>query len=215
VGCTPSTLGLLLCAHALVFARVEDALHAEAHEDGEPMYPPYLVALTSVAGVTLAGKLEGDGRIPRSFAWLMRCIHGGKIALVLLPGSHSLAPSILVALAASAPHVVEPGTKRTERMSAVRGMAHAGCLGAALLHARFAVFDVVFAVTGHRPSDATLFGGLLLSAGLGITPLLRRHFKHHSLAMRLLMLLVGPARYCPPHRLPRVRPSFLDLNGII
>ena len=79
----------------------------------------------------------------------------------------------------------------------------------------FAVFDVVFAVTGHRPSDATLFGGLLLSAGLGITPLLRRHFKHHSLAMRLLMLLVGPARYCPPHRLPRVRPSFLDLNGII
>jgi hypothetical protein len=86
VGCTPSTLGLLLCAHALVFACVEDALHAEAHEDGEPMYPPYLVALTSVAGVTLAGKLEGDGRIPKSFAWLMRCIHGGKIALVLLPG---------------------------------------------------------------------------------------------------------------------------------
>jgi len=54
----------------------------------------------------------------------------------------------------------------------------------------FAVFDVVFAVTGHRPSDATLFGGLLLSAGLGITPLLRRHFQHNSLALRLLMLLV-------------------------
>ena len=58
VGCTPSTLGLLLCVHALVFARCEDALHAEAHEDGEPMYPPYLVFITSAAGMTLAGKLE-------------------------------------------------------------------------------------------------------------------------------------------------------------
>jgi hypothetical protein len=190
VGCTPSTLGLLLCVHALVFARCEDALHAEAHEDGEPMYPPYLVFITSAAGMTLAGKLEADGRVPRAFAWLMRCIHGGKLALVLLPGSHSLVPCILVGLAASAPYVVEPGKKRSERMSALRGAAHAAFLCVALLHARFAVFDVVFAVSGHRPSDATLFGGLLLSAGVGVMPLVRRHFSHVALARRLLMLVV-------------------------
>ena len=53
-------------------------------------------------------------------------------------------------------------------------MAHAGFLAAALLHARFAVFDVVFAVSGHRPSDATLFGGLLLSGGVGVTPSVAR-----------------------------------------
>lgn len=191
VGCTPSTLGILLCVHSLVFARCEDALHAEAHEDGEPMYPPYLVFVTSAAGMVLAGKLEADGRVPRAFAWLMRCIHGGKLALVLLPGSHSLTPSILVGLAASAPYVVEPGKRRLERMSALRGIAHAGFLAVALLHARFAVFDVVFALSGHRPSDATLFGGLLLSAGVGVTPLVRRHFSHVPLARRLLLLVVA------------------------
>ena len=192
VGCTPSTLGTLLCVHALVFARCEDALHAEAHEDGEPMYPPYLVLLTSAAGITLAAKLQADARVPVAFAWLMRCIYGGKLALVLLPGSHALAPCTLVALAATAPHVTAPGRKRSERMPALRGVAHAAFLALSLLHARFAVFDVVFALSGHRPSDATLFGGLLLAAGGGVTPLVHRHFFHVPLARRLL-LLVGVA----------------------
>ena len=63
-------------------------------------------------------------------------------------------------------------------------------LGLAMVHARFAVFDVVFAVTGHRPSDATLFGGLLLFAGAGSTPLVRRHFSHLPAFRRGLACIV-------------------------
>mmetsp|Transcript_9360 Transcript_9360/g.37930 ORF Transcript_9360/g.37930 Transcript_9360/m.37930 type:complete len:1127 (-) Transcript_9360:375-3755(-) len=181
----PSSLGLLVCLHAMVFARCEDALHSEALEDGEPMYPAYLVLATSALGVVLAGSLERTGKVTTATAWMARCVYVGKLALVMLPGSRALVPCVLVGMAATAPFALDSPTSRTTRaggrrarMSVARGLAHVVSLGLAMVHARFAVFDVVFAVTGHRPSDATLFGGLLLFAGAGSTPLVRRHFSH-------------------------------------
>lgn len=193
----PSSLGLLVCLHAMVFARCEDALHSEALEDGEPMYPAYLVLATSALGVWLAGSLERTGKVTAATAWMARCVYVGKLALVMLPGSRALVPCVLVGMAATAPFAFDSskvgsatGSGRRARMSVARGTAHVLSLGLAMVHARFAVFDVVFAVTGHRPSDATLFGGLLLFAGAGSTPLVRRHFSHLPAARRGLALVV-------------------------
>jgi hypothetical protein len=194
----PSSLGLLVCLHAMVFARCEDALHSEALEDGEPMYPAYLVLLTSALGLLLARRLERGGQVTVPTAWMMRCVYAGKLALVMLPGSRALVPCVLVSMAATAPFAFDPsaggvgsdGLARSARMSTWRGLAHVASLGAAMVHARFAVFDVVFAVTGHRPSDATLFGGLLLCTGAGSTPLAKKYFSHVPGARRLLALVV-------------------------
>ena len=92
----PSSLGLLVCLHAMVFARCEDALHSEALEDGEPMYPAYLVLATSALGVWLAGSLERTGKVTAATAWMARCVYLGKLALVMLPGSRALVPCVLV-----------------------------------------------------------------------------------------------------------------------
>ena len=193
----PSSLGLLVCLHAMVFARCEDALHSEALEDGEPMYPAYLVLATSALGVWLAGSLERTGKVTAATAWMARCVYVGKLALVMLPGSRALVPCVLVGMAATAPFAFDSSNVGSatvsggrSRMSVARGLAHAVSLVLAMVHARFAVFDVVFAVTGHRPSDAVLFGGLLLFAGAGSTPLVRRHFSHVGSARRGLALVV-------------------------
>ena len=193
----PSSLGLLVCLHAMVFARCEDALHSEALEDGEPMYPAYLVLATSALGVWLAGSLERTGKVTAATAWMARCVYVGKLALVMLPGSRALVPCVLVGMAATAPFAFDSSNVGSAtvsggraRMSVARGLAHAVSLVLAMVHARFAVFDVVFAVTGHRPSDAVLFGGLLLFAGAGSTPLVRRHFSHVGSARRGLALVV-------------------------
>uniref|UniRef100_A0A7S0I968 No exine formation 1 n=1 Tax=Micromonas pusilla TaxID=38833 RepID=A0A7S0I968_MICPS len=194
----PSSLGLLVCLHAMVFARCEDALHSEALEDGEPMYPAYLVLATSALGVWLAGSLERTGKVTAATAWMARCVYVGKLALVMLPGSRALVPCVLVGMAATAPFAFDSKSVGSAtvsggraRMSVARGSAHAVSLVLAMVHARFAVFDVVFAVTGHRPSDAVLFGGLLLFAGAGSTPLVRRHFSHVGSARRGLALVVA------------------------
>mmetsp|Transcript_6845 Transcript_6845/g.30085 ORF Transcript_6845/g.30085 Transcript_6845/m.30085 type:complete len:1117 (-) Transcript_6845:987-4337(-) len=193
----PSSLGLLVCLHAMVFARCEDALHSEALEDGEPMYPAYLVLATSALSVWLAGSLERTGKVTAATAWMARCVYVGKLALVMLPGSRALVPCVLVGMAATAPFAFDSSNVGSAtvsggraRMSVARGLAHAVSLVLAMVHARFAVFDVVFAVTGHRPSDAVLFGGLLLFAGAGSTPLVRRHFSHVGSARRGLALVV-------------------------
>jgi hypothetical protein len=51
---SPRAFGAALGLHALMFARCEDALHSAMHEDGTSMYPPYLVAATTVLGLVAA-----------------------------------------------------------------------------------------------------------------------------------------------------------------
>lgn len=194
-GARASSIGTLLCVHALVFARCEEALYAEVLEDGEPMYPPYLVVATSALGVALSEKLKARGTVTDTTGWLMKCVYAGKLAIAMIPGDRALVPCVLVALAASSPHVVDPGVgggggakPRNRRMSPARGLAHAAFLVLALIHARFAAFDVVFAITGHRPSDAVLFGGLLACAGIGNAPLARAHFSRSRVAARAVTL---------------------------
>ena len=43
-------------------------------EDGEPMYPAYLVLATSALGVWLAGSLERTGKVTIATAWMARCV---------------------------------------------------------------------------------------------------------------------------------------------
>jgi hypothetical protein len=56
----------------------------------------------------------------------------------------------------------------------------------ACVHARFVAFDAAFALTGRRPTDATVFGGLLLCASCGVTPLVAKRYAHNAAAKRAL-----------------------------
>jgi len=188
VVCTPYTLGLMLAMHAFVLARIEDILYGERQEDGISMYPPYLIVVTSVVGVILARQLSLDYRIPTTMVWLMNCIYFSKATVLFLPGGRSVFSSIPIALASTSPYLVTGAATHRERMPLMQGVLYTGGIALALMNARFIVFDIVFAITGHRPSDAVLFGGLLIASAGSCTPLVWRHYHNSASAKQFLVL---------------------------
>ena len=163
----PETFGTLVCALALLVARCEDAMHAEAHEDGEPMYPAYLAAWTSALGFAVADALGRSGRTTAAASWFARCVFAGKLALVALPGDRAVVPATLVAMAATS-HRAFPAARAKGTLSAASAaVLRVAFLVFALMRARFCLFDLAFALTGHRPTDASVFGFLLASVGAG------------------------------------------------
>lgn len=69
-----------------------------------------------------------------------------------------------------------------------QGMAQAAAVSAAVLNTRMALYDVLRAALGGRPSEAVLLGGLLLAAALGCAPIAARQFPGAAGARRALAL---------------------------
>lgn len=96
------------------------------------------------------------------------------------PQSRLAAPVLLVALAASAPWLLyEPpagSLKRRRSLPPWAGLLHAACAVAAVINARFALFDALAWLGGRPPSEGLLLGGLLLAAVGGCAPLVARFY---------------------------------------
>lgn len=186
---SPKAFGTLIALHALMFARCEGALHATTQEDGTTMYPPYLVVLTSYLGFKAVDTLHKMNALTELTEWFAKVIYFVKIGCVFVPGEDSLVPLVLVGLAASSYTVgglqsssgvdSSNGSNTQMRNLIPEDAARVFLIVGALVHARFIFFDVAFMVSGHRPSDATLFGGLIVLASVGCMPLVAKKYVHN------------------------------------
>ena len=191
---SPRAFGAALGLHALMFARCEDALHSAMHEDGTSMYPPYLVATTTVLGLVAADALRARGVVTEITAWFCSCVYAAKLFVLFVPGEDALVPCVLVALAFTSAEISgrgggrehEPDTYADARRVAAEDFGRVFLILGACVHARFVAFDAAFALTGRRPTDATVFGGLLLCASCGVTPLVVKRYAHNAAAKRAL-----------------------------
>jgi hypothetical protein len=182
----------LLAAHAALHAACESALVAEGAAEGEAaaIYPPYLVAATSVAGLALVGALRRAGRLPPWAAWLLACVYGAKLALLLVPDGAALPRLTALAAAASGPFALP--APRARAASALAAALHVAGFALAALAARFELFDTLrFAAGGRRPSDATLFGSLLLGCGAFCAALAARRFPYAAPPRRFAAALAA------------------------
>ncbi len=199
---SPKAFGAALGLHALMFARCEDALHSSVHEDGTSMYPPYLVAATTVLGTVAAEALRSRGAVTELTAWFVKCVYVAKLFVLFVPGEDALVPCTLVALAFTSTshggaesrhdadgkegHDEHEVVYQDKRRVAAEDLARVFFIFFSLVHARFVAFDVAFALTGRRPTDATVFGGLVLCAACGLTPLVAKRHAHNAAAKRAL-----------------------------
>jgi hypothetical protein len=191
---SPRAFGAALGLHALMFARCEDALHSAMHEDGTSMYPPYLVAATTVLGLVAADALRARGVVTEITAWFCACVYAAKLFVLFVPGEDALVPCVLVALAFTSAEISgrgggrehEPDRYADARRVAAEDFGRVFLILGACVHARFVAFDAAFALTGRRPTDATVFGGLLLCASCGVTPLVAKRYAHNAAAKRAL-----------------------------
>ena len=195
-GISPRAFGAALGLHALMFARCEDALHSTMHEDGTSMYPPYLMAVTTLLGVAAADALRARGAVTEMAAWFCKCVHVAKLFVLFVPGEDALVPCALVALAFSSVGVGGGGASRDpepayadKRRVAAEDLGRVILILGALVHARFVAFDVAFALTGRRPTDATVFGGLVLCASCGVAPLVAARYAHDAAVKRALAVV--------------------------
>lgn len=68
------------------------------------MYPGYLLILTSVMGIVACRRLVAHGNITAFNSWLLHCLYGGKLAMLVLPEAYLLLPAVLLSLAVTAPY---------------------------------------------------------------------------------------------------------------
>jgi hypothetical protein len=175
---------LALATHAGLLAAAEATLYDEG------VYPPYLVAFTSVVGVSLAVALRARRRLAPGTAWLLGAVFTAKAAVLVLPSAAALPRVIALALAASAPFGL-PLPRGGGGGAAARAGVHFVAATLAVLAARFEFFDVLFAASGRRPSDALLFGSLLFSLGVFAAALAARLLPHAGGPRRAALALLS------------------------
>lgn len=75
--------------------------------------------------------------------------------------------------------------------SAVQGLVQAASVCLAVLHARFALFEILQRVNGGRPTEAVLAGCLLLGAAAGCAPIVACQYPHSQRGRRWLAILAA------------------------
>ncbi|KAI8462777.1 MAG: hypothetical protein J3K34DRAFT_168086 [Monoraphidium minutum] len=139
-----AAVGVLLFVQAELVCILEEQLYSAAALEGpgaEPMYPAYLVVITSAAGALAASRLAAARLAPRWAGWVVPALYAAKLCMLVVPEAHLVLPVGLLALAAAAPAALHepPQGKRRCRIKPWQGLAHAGAIVSAALLARFAV----------------------------------------------------------------------------
>ncbi|KAI8462462.1 MAG: hypothetical protein J3K34DRAFT_462917 [Monoraphidium minutum] len=185
-----AAVGVLLFVQAELVCILEEQLYSAAALEGpgaEPMYPAYLVVITSAAGALAASRLAAARLAPRWAGWVVPALYAAKLCMLVVPEAHLVLPVGLLALAAAAPAALHepPQGKRRCRIKPWQGLAHAGAIVSAALLARFAVFDVVQWAAMGRPHEGVLLGALLVATALALAPLVSRCYRHNQAVFRL------------------------------
>ncbi|KAK3268371.1 hypothetical protein CYMTET_23122 [Cymbomonas tetramitiformis] len=172
MGCPPGLLALLLVAQAFLLGQLEESLYGGMHEE-EGLYPAYLVALTSAAALIMLHYLVERKIVGAVTAWVLRCLYGAKLVILVLPGAHAQMAATVVALSSSASYIIPRGGKR---MSPGQGTGLASAIFVSFFCARYLLFDAIEVFTEHRPSEAVLLGAMLLGTAAASYPIAALHF---------------------------------------
>jgi len=191
-------ISTLLMLQASLICVLEEKLYAPSHADfaGEVMYPGYLVLATSAAGIAAARQLFAAGHLSVPGAWVLHSLYAAKLVMLVLPEAYLVLPSILLALASSAPFFLygsgeQPhGGKRRVRLQPWQGILNALCVVVTVGLARFAIFDVVQFLLSSRPTEGILLGALVLALAAGLAPLVLHCYPGNIMIGRLLGMLV-------------------------
>jgi len=144
--CSQETIFIMLLVQVIILAQVEAMLYNEIQEDGSTFYPPYLVALTTFCGIQLSKMLNlgtpfgTKNKFPESLIYM---VYISKLSIFL--DLEWLKIFVLMCVSAS---------------------QYTAFIVLGLLYARFELFDALFLLSGHRPTDAGLFGSLLCATSV-------------------------------------------------
>jgi len=194
-------MGVGVAGYVSLLAIVEQILSQATRDDDFLIYPPYLVLATSLSGFLTSRSLVISGRMSRNFGWIVQSACGAKLSMLFVHGFMEMFSVFVVVMVMTAPYVM------SKHM--IRGISGADCivytvvLVMSLTFARFAMFDILFELTGHRPTDATLFGGLLLITGTSLAFVLSKpNFDGDVFGKRLLVLLISTGLFLVTFRPP-------------
>ena len=194
-------MGVGVAGYVSLLAIVEQILSQATRDDDFLIYPPYFVLATSLSGFLTSRSLVISGRMSRNFGWIVQSACGAKLSMLFVHGFMEMFSVFVVVMVMTAPYVM------SKHM--IRGISGADCivytvvLVMSLTFARFAMFDILFELTGHRPTDATLFGGLLLITGTSLAFVLSKpNFDGDVFGKRLLVLLISTGLFLVTFRPP-------------
>lgn len=180
--------GLLCVAEERLFAGDHSALTYNLH----PMFPSALVVATSAVGLAAVRKLAALQIVGEVGAYLLQCVFGAKLAMLVVPEARLMVPMLGLALATTPPilvHIEKEGdTRAPRRLPPWQGLGLTFSVVAATAAARFAIFDILKLVYNRRPSEALAAGSLLIVASLGCVPLVSRYYRTSAQAKRLVLL---------------------------
>ena len=155
--------------------------------DGMPVYAPYLVIITSVAGISIVRAFHAAGYVSSEIRCLLLPIYLGKVILVVAPSTRHLMATVALLTAFCAPMCLSPAQESRKQKGTTKTTGAALCLFgfSAILAARFAIFDTIAAATGYRPFNAFLIGVLITMFSIHAFVVQQRHFRSEVAFARL------------------------------
>ncbi|KAK2078944.1 hypothetical protein QBZ16_002634 [Prototheca wickerhamii] len=185
--CVGGLAGVAAAAEQVLVAGVRGDEAAALTHGLQPLYPRWLVLATSLAGLALAARTREAAWMRPWCTYALVSLYASKLVLAVLPMPGLLLPALGLGLVALAPVLLwaAPAADRT--------MALLAAAIAAVVFARFAVFDVLRVLDRRRPSEALLIGTLLSIFVAILAPFVARWRPQDRRARRALLLVAGLA----------------------
>jgi len=206
---------VVLATHGALLGVMEEQLYGGAHDEDDGLYPAYLIVATSLIGEVLVYQLHCRKLLHPIGTWILRCLYGAKLMILLVPGTYVLPSAFVVALATTAVFVIptkeEAGPGAT-RLSSGAGLALVAGAFAALLAARYTLFDLIVLVTDHRPSESLVLGTVFVVTAFVAMALAERHYPNMPDPKRgvLMLMCVGLLLLLLRPPLPRALDAMWD-----
>ncbi|XP_073299888.1 uncharacterized protein [Primulina huaijiensis] len=197
----PSKLRFLteagLISHTLLLCHIENNFfnYSNVHYygmDDDVMYPSYMVAMTTCAGLAIVRRLFMDGRIGSKAVWILICLYSSKLSMLFMASRSVIWVSTVLLLAISPPLLLyKEKLKTTSKMKPWQGYTHAGVVSLSVWLCRETIFEALQWWNGRPPTDGLLIGSCILLTGLACVPIVALHFSHVMSAKRCLVLVVA------------------------
>ncbi|KAJ3671798.1 hypothetical protein LUZ60_007877 [Juncus effusus] len=186
-----------LVMHAVTLCWLEDKLfnHASMYYfgyDEEVIYPSYMVVVTTVLGVGIVRRGEAEGRIGSKAGWILMCLYGGKLAMLVVVGKSVVWVATVLLLAVTPPLLLyKDKAKGGSKMKPHQAYAHAAIITISAWVCRETIFQALQFVNGRPPSDGLLLGSFILLVGVACLPIVTLHFPHSQPAKKFLILTIS------------------------
>jgi hypothetical protein len=174
-----SLIGAMMMVQASVVAILEEHLYAgdylQVTYDVHPMFPASLVVATTGIGIYITRKLYERSKIGLVASFVVECVYGAKLSMILVPETRLAIPVIAYALASLHPLFLGDNCRK-QSMNPTKGILMACGVVLAVAAARFAVFDSLHILLDRKPSESVAAGSLLLAVATGLIPMLNTYY---------------------------------------